>query len=61
MDTNDFFNRRKFVGGAAISTAATALTARAYSQVAGKPMALQLAEEEANNRSSLAWMHQKFT
>jgi predicted dehydrogenase len=35
MDTNNFFNRRKFVGGAAISTAATALTARAYSQVAG--------------------------
>ena len=35
MDAKNFFNRRKFVGGAAISTAATALTARAYSQVAG--------------------------
>ncbi len=35
MDTNNFFDRRKFVAGAAISTAATALTARAYSQVAG--------------------------
>lgn len=29
--------------------------------IAGKPMAQQLAEEEANNRSSLAWMHQRFT
>lgn len=29
--------------------------------IAGKPMAQQLDEEEANNRSSLAWMHQKFT
>ena len=28
--------------------------------VAGKPMAHQLAEEEANNISSLEWMHQKF-
>jgi sugar phosphate isomerase/epimerase len=28
--------------------------------MAGKPMAQQLAEEEANNRSSLAWMHHKF-
>jgi sugar phosphate isomerase/epimerase len=29
--------------------------------IAGKPMAQQLAEEEANNRSSLAWMHHKFS
>ena len=35
MKAHDYFNRRKFVRGAAISTVATTMTAKSYSQIVG--------------------------